>query len=348
MASAKLDPRQEEILGIIVRTHVLTNRPVGSKRVAGSTRENLSPATVRNIMADLEMAGYLRQPHTSAGRLPTQVGYRYYVDTLMARGSLPRSERNLVESTLAGTRNDLQQLMEEGSRLLSRLSRQIGMVLPPHISRARFPRVEFRGLGGRRVLAIFVDHNGQPYDRILATRREYPQSELERMGHALEQGLAGMTIEQIRERGVRNLLVGPGIPLPLWRDALGLLESFLRRTAERSAVFVDGTEEMIDQPEFTDVETMRALFRTLQRPGTLADILNRSMGQGGIQVHIGTENQTPELSDFTLVTSTYGPGERPLGSLGILGPMRMKYDRAIAVVEYVSGCFSHLLTESRP
>jgi heat-inducible transcriptional repressor len=306
MAVRNLDARQEEILGIIIRSH------------------------------------------TSAGRLPTRAGYRYYVDILLSRGRLPRTDRNLVESTLTGSRADFKTLMVKGSKLLSRLSHQIGMVLPPNISRARFPRIEFRNLEENRVLAIFVDHNGQPYSRILTARREYRQSELESMATALEQGLAGMTFEQVRDRGVRNLLVGPGLPLPLWREALGFLETHLRRTAEEISVFVEGTEDVIDQPEFTDVDTMRALFRTLQSRGTLVDVLNRCMGQRGIQVHIGAENLVPELADFTLITSTYGPEDRPLGSLGVLGPIRMKYDRAIAVVEYVSGCFSHLLTEPAP
>ncbi len=344
-AAIRLDPRAEEVLHRIIHHHVLSSSPVGSRTVAKSSREKLSAATIRNIMADLEESGYLSQPHTSAGRLPTEKAYRYYVDTLRGQPPLPRSEKSLVESSLQEAGKDREALLGEVSRLLSRLSHQIGMVSAPHLFLSSIKRIEFRGLGDRRILIIFVDSSGHPQSSVVTSLQTYSQEELDRMGEEL---LRSFLVDSPEERN-RRLVPGEG-HLPdhdrsRESEAFRFLRLFLNQVSAENPVFVEGTEDVIGQPEFSDVHNMRALFRTLQKRHQLGEILNRYRVGSGIQVHIGSENPNPDLSSFTLVTSTYGLGDRPLGTLGILGPIRMRYDRAIAVVDYVSKVFSHLLTE---
>ena len=345
MRQNRLKKRQEEILRTVVKLHIMTNRPVGSRKVAVSREERLSSATVRSLMADLETAGYLRQPHTSAGRLPTEKGYRYYVDLLMARQPLLQSEKAIVQSSLHGVRDDLPGLMEEVSRVLSRLSRQIGIVISPDITQAKFPRITFRRLEENRILAIFVDQNCQVHSCVLHARKGYRQKDLDRIGAELEDGLAGMTLKEMRCRLEEDGPAGRcGTEKVLGRDAQQILRDYLHDTVRDSAIILRGMEDIIRQPEFSDLERMRSLYRAVQGRRTLMQVLSRCTERRGIQILIGSENLTPELSEFTLVTSAYGPEDRPLGSLGILGPIRMKYGRAVSVVEYVSRYFSHLLT----
>ncbi|MBI4160920.1 MAG: hypothetical protein HY509_00555, partial [Acidobacteria bacterium] len=223
-------------------------------------------------------------------------------------------------------------------------SHQVGVVLSPGLRQSTFPRIELHRLEGSRVLAIFVDPRGLPQGRILAARRAHSQADLDRMGAALERRFAGMTLGEMRKRLPHDPPAREEPDPLLWQQALGLLEDFPGQAGGEDAVFVEGTEDLLNEPEFADVERLRSLFRALQRRKALVEILQRCMAPVGVQVHIGSETLAPDLSEFALVTSTYGPCDCPLGSLGILGPIRMEYDRAIAVVEYVSGYFSRLLT----
>ena len=344
MVEQELDRRDREVLREVIRSFIESGEPVGSRTVSKVYPEGLSAASIRNIMADLEEAGYLMQPHTSAGRVPTDRGYRYYVDSLLTGVEVPRSDRAKVEEVIKRP-GSLPEALEEISRLLSRLTHQIGFVVSPDHTRAILRHIEFVSLGPHRILAILVDRTGVIHNRIAQTSEELSQEELDRIGRFLVTEYQGKTLPEIRESLLEKMKEEKAAFDTLLARAIALGTQFLDAREEGSKqVYVQGTSNILQQPDFADAGEMRRIFETFEARGKLVKILDEVVDSEGLRVVIGSEHPDPNLAHLSLVASPYKVGDRPAGVLGVLGPTRMEYARAIALVDYISKLLSKILT----
>jgi len=341
---AELDRRDREILREIIRSFIETGEPVGSRTIAKIHPEGLSPASIRNIMADLEEAGYLMQPHTSAGRVPTDRGYRYYVDSLLTGVELPRSDREKIAEVIRKP-GSLPEALEEISRLISRLTHQVGFVVSPDHTRAILRHLEFVSLDPHRILAILVDRAGVIHNRIARTSEDFSQEDLDRIGRYLVTEYQGKTLPEIREALLVKMKEEKAAFDTLLAQAISLGTQIMEPAEEAGKqVYMKGTSNILNEGNFADIDEMRKIFETFEARGKMVKILDEVTDSEGLRIVIGSEHPDPSLAHFSLVASPYKMGDRPAGVLGVLGPTRMEYARAIALVDYISKLLSKILT----
>jgi len=338
--------RNREILHRIIATFIMTGKPVGSRRIARQSREQLSAATVRNIMADLEELGYLHQPHASAGRIPTDKAYRFYVDYLLKRRDISPRDRDLIDRDLR-LNDSPEHLMARTSQLLSRVSQNVGIVVSPPISRVALKHLQFVKLTDNRILVILVSRSGIVQNRVIHYLDEISQTELDQAARYIGDNFKDKTLFEIRTQIVK-----------LIQQERALYDKFMQRIITLSTqtfsvtenqldadVYLDGASNLIKTPEFSDINKMKLLFETIEQKSRLAALLSRCI-EGDIQevrITIGAENALQGIEDCTLITSPYIVDEKTHGSLGILGPTRMEYARAISLVDYVARLFGRVL-----
>ncbi len=336
-----LDERARSVLRAVIREYIRVGRPVGSRRLSRIYKERLSPASLRNVMADLEEAGYLTQPHTSAGRVPTAAGYRYYVEYLMGRGGLDPGEIGEIRKNLEAE-TDPEELMERTSRLLAAYSDNIGIVLAPPISRAILKHIEFVRLAGRRILVILVSCSGLVQHRLVAADEDYTQAELDQAGRYLVEHFAGRTLLQVRAELVRLVSQERAQYDRLLRNAVCLGFASLREavdeTREEPQVFLGGASRVARRVVSEEADRLLMLLQTLEEKRMLVKIVSECIreGQSGPFVTIGLEEHIPGLANWTLITSPYEYESQTYGSLAILGPSRMEYERTISLVSWMA------------
>lgn len=330
-----LDQRAAEVLRIVIEEHVKSGEPVSSRRTARLHPEQLSPATIRNIMADLTDEGYLEQPHTSAGRVPTDRGYRFLVDeALVGRRRLASGEIRQIKDLIASTR-ELDEILSRATRLLAELTHQVGVVLAPDLEQAMLEHVDFVRIGPQRVVAIFVSRTGMVSHRVLDTDEDLPQEELDRLGARLRQHVVGLTLSEVRRRMIDLLREDHEWARRIGREAVGRAIHFLERPfpEETGELRVEGTSSLLEVPEFTDIQRLRDALRTLEERTRLLRLLDRCVTAPGVRVIIGAETEEPTLSLLAVVASPYRAGRTAKGLVGVVGPRRMEYARAVAVVD---------------
>lgn len=347
MAAPTLDERNREVLKSLIQLHIETGEPVGSENLSRVLVRSLSPATIRNIMADLEKMGYLDHPHTSAGRMPTDDGYRVYVDSLMSHQPLPAKDAAAIESGIRNRETSAHQVMENASHILSRLSRNAGFVLMPDIARATFMHVDLVRLPHPRILVVMVSRTGLVTNKLIEVEEEIAQDELQACANYLNAHFAGMTLSAIRARVLEMMSEEKALYDSLLKHVVSVGERAFARQDEGGSVYLDGTSNILDQPEFEDVDRMRALFKTFEEKGRLVRILNACISGEGLRIIIGHENPDPELRDLALVTVGYPlEGDGGFG-LGVMGSTRMQYAHVIALVDQVARAVSKALGELR-
>ena len=343
-----LDAREAEILTSVIQAHVVSGGPVGSRALQRGSGLDLSPATIRNVMSDLEERGLLAQPHASAGRVPTERAYRLYVDRLMGTPRLPAGQAEAIDEAFRAQRGEIPELLGEAARQLSTVSQYVGVVLAPEMRRIVVEKLDFVRLDARRVVAILVDRSGVVHNRMLETVEPFEQGELDRMSGELTQRFAGRTLPAIREAIGAELGEGRAAYdrfrsrlLELGRLAVALAEG-------PKDILVEGASNLLAAPEFTDLGRMRDLLRTLEQRSRLASLLEQVLEGSGVQVVIGHENPEASLSDVSVVAASYGTGDRVLGTVGIVGPTRMEYARTIALVDHLAHVLTRFLSEQGP
>jgi heat-inducible transcriptional repressor len=347
VAEIDLDRRSRQVLQAIIRRFLEHGEPVGSRTVAREMPENVSPATVRNHMADLEEMGLLIQPHTSAGRVPTDLAYRLYVDSLTQVPRLTRADRRLVEKAFRDLDGNVDEVLEKASRFLSDLSNQIGVVMRSRLDEFEMRRIDFVNLGNGRVLALMVSVSGVVSQKMVHLDEDLSQEELDRVGRYLSENFEGMNLRQIRARLLELMAEEKALYDRLLAKVLEVSRRYFEQTeTDHGALYVEGAFHLLGQPEFADAERMRGLFRTFEEKGRLVGILNRCMAGEGVTVRIGSEHGDPDMHSTSLIAAPYFFGERVLGSLGIIGPTRMEYPRMIAMVGYIGQLLSDRLSES--
>jgi len=336
-----LTERSRKILEAIIEDYILTAEPVGSRTISRRQGLSLSPASVRNVMADLEEMGFLASPHPSAGRVPTEKAYRFYVDSLVGLRRIAREEREEIHKRCSQTGKDIGEVLKETSRILSSISHYMGIVVAPRFTANVFRHMEFVKLGGRRILAILVSQNGTVQNKIIETDEELQFTDLTRMSNYLNDLLKGLTITQVKKRILEEMEEEKIRYDALLANALKLSQQTLEGTD--AEVFIEGQANILEQPEFADVEKMKEIIRAFEEKGQLLALLERSMAAEGVQIFIGSESHLNRMSGMSLVTSTYVTGKNTLGILGVIGPTRMGYAKIIPIVDYTAKQVSRLL-----
>jgi len=342
------DDRKKEILAAIVKSHIATGQPVGSFALARQSSERLSSATIRNICSELEDEGYLTHPHTSAGRMPTDKGYRFYVDRVKGSAKLSRAdaarinERLLDEATLQSP----ERLMERTSQLLSQLSDNVGIVVTPSISKDILHHIEFVRLPDWRILVITVSSAARVQDRVIRVDTEFTQEDLNRTARYLLENFHGWTLTEIRDELLRRMNEEKALYDCLLRNAVLLCSQSLQ-DGDQPDVFIEGASNIIAKPDFADTERMRALFKMFEEKSRIVKILNEcieSARREAVAVRIGSENRFADLKDCAVIAShCFYAGGTSVGSLGVVGPTRIDYDRLISIVDYIAKLFERVL-----
>ena len=341
--NSDLTRRQHALLLATLQEFIATAGPVGSQQLAARHSLGVRAAMVRNLMAELEDAGYLHQPHTSAGRIPTEKAFRYYVDQLIPPPPITYQDRTQIELHYSVPSGDVTGLIRDTSRLLALMTGQAALVTAPRLDAARLDRVTFIRMRERAVLAIFVAAAGDVHHRLIDSEADHSQEELERMAAYLNESLSGRTLEQARVWIEERLHEERAQYDSFAHDALILGEA-IARTWIPAEVYVEGSSKVIEQPEFANAERMRELLRALEDQSALLDLLERTLtGERRMMVSIGAENFDGRLAGFSVVAAPYNSGAMPLGSVAIVGPVRMDYERLIPLVDYLARRLSRVL-----
>jgi heat-inducible transcriptional repressor len=337
-----LSERMKRVLETIIEDYILTAEPVGSRKISKQSNLNLSPATIRNIMSDLEELGLLSQPYTSAGRVPTERGLRFYVDAIIDVHELSDQEQKEMRSKYVGHLNEGPDLFRETSRILSLSSHYLGIVWTPRMNSVILQHIEFVKLRKYLVLAILVSTAGLVHNRIIEVEEDFSQSELDHLSDYLNSFLAGLTLFQVRERLLEQMKVAKKAYDHLLEQALWLGEKAFS-SIDDSDVFIEGKTNILNEPEFSNVSRMTDLFRTFEEKAIMVKLLEKFMAPKGVQIAIGSESQVQEMETCSVVTSTYGCGGDVLGVLGVIGPRRMNYSRVIPLVGYAAKLLTEIL-----
>ncbi len=340
--SQQLTARDREILKDVISVFLGTGEPVSSRRLAKLRRHGLSAATIRNVMADLEEQGLLWQPHTSAGRVPTESGYHLYIESLMPSRNLPAELRRQIDEGLASEVAAGDGLMNSATHLLSELTSQIGIVVVPALGETVLKAISFVRLSGRRVLCILVAAAGVVDSKVVETDKPLPREELVRISNYLTDSFAGMTLRQIRDRLLAMMSEERAQVDRLLANAIGLARQALVADAAPD-LLVEGTNVVLARPELADVDRVRRLLDTFADKARLVQLLNRLIEGRGVRVVIGGDSDLTSDLDFSLVATSYGVADRPMGALGIFGPSRMDYPAVIPLVNYLGERLSQAL-----
>ncbi|HVO50446.1 MAG TPA: heat-inducible transcriptional repressor HrcA [Thermoanaerobaculia bacterium] len=342
-----LDGRSREVLASVIVAYIESAAPVSSRQLTKGGKFGLSSASLRNAMADLEDLGFLMHPHVSAGRIPTDLGYRAFVSELMTTRLPSVEERARIVEELAPEPFETDRFFQATSRVLARLTGEVGVVAAPASARFVLDSVHFTRLTERKILVAEVSDAGLVESRLIETRDDYEQLELDTISRRLTVDYAGRTLDEIRAHLLDALAEEKSRMDRALARALELgRRAFAEGRPENDAVFVDGTESLLEKPEFRgDVEALRRMFRAFEEKARLVSLLTDCLSWEGARVVIGSDSAFTGETQAAVVTAPYRKGGRVLGALGVVGPRRMEYERVVPLVEELGRYVSHRLTE---
>jgi len=336
--------REREILTAIVETFIATGEPVGSRTLARSSREGLSAATIRNVMADLADAGFLDQPHTSAGRIPSTQAYRYYVEQLSGEAHLSTENESIIQDTLTGV-SDVQEFMERTSHVLSLISHNVGVTVASSGPRNALEHVYFSRLGDQKVLAVVVTRSGVVRDRVL--RLDLPQADLDLAARYINDNFRGWTMDNMRAEIGRRIEQERSEYDRLMKSLEQLFQKGALATGDApEAVFVEGAANLVTGEE--DRQRLQDLLRTLEEKEKVVKLLGAYLDtrQEAVRVVIGLDEALPSMRNFVLIGAPARVGGEVMGSLAVIGPTRLDYQHTMSAVSYIARLFDKLLNES--
>lgn len=352
------DARGQIILSAVINEHLVSGEPVGSKSVAEkfAAASGWSSATIRSVMGELEDYGFLEQPHTSAGRVPTDKGYRYYVNNLLGVLSLSNDDLHLINEEFGFSELENSdapdRLMERTSQLLSALSDNVGIVVSPSLAKDRMQHIEFVNLSEKRVLVILVSAPNIVHNKIIRLKESFSNDELERTARYLNHEFAGKSLAEIRVKILGLMHEETAIFDKLLQTAMILCSQSIEDADDSlGEIYVGGASNILTKRDFADLERLRQLLRTIEEKSRLVQILTECIVQdeqrkGAVQVIIGSENSAASLQNCTLITAPYRIGEgTAVGTLSVLGPTRIEYARMISIVSYVARRFEKTMTK---
>ncbi len=336
-----LEKRAQILLKTLIERYIAEGQPIGSRALSKVSGLELSPATVRNVMSDLEELGFIVSPHTSAGRIPTARGYRFFVDTLVAVKPLPEYQVQELDDQLR--RSSPQQLISSASQLLSQVTHFAGVVVAPRRLVPRVRQMEFLALSEKRILLIIVTTEGDVQNRILFTEKNYQPSELVAAANFLNQHYAGLTFQKMRERIADELAQLQADMTSLMSAAIDAGNEVMAETSTQYAI--SGESNLLDVGELSaNMRQLRQLFGLFEQKTGLVGLLDLSQRAEGVQVFIGGESGLAPLDECSVVTASYEVDGQVVGSVGVIGPTRMAYERVIPIVDITSKLVSSALS----
>jgi heat-inducible transcriptional repressor len=350
------DSRGRAVLSAIIKEHLVTGEAVGS-RILSDRFEHASgwsSATIRNVMSELEESGLVEQPHTSAGRVPTDKGYRYYVDHMLGEARLSDADLKAIDALLyafdSGAGAD--RLMERASHALSALSENVGIVISPSLAENCLKHIEFVQLADKRILVVLVSSANIIHNKIIRVDEALTQDELDRTARYLTTEFSGKSLIAIRAKILELMSEEKALYDRLLRNAILLCDMSLEGEAVESPnIYVDGASNILAKPDFVDIERMRELFRTFEEKSRLIRILNECISRdaaspGSVHIVIGREHLAPSMQNCALITAPYRiRGDEGVGTIGVVGPMRIEYSRMMAMVNYMARLIERRLTD---
>jgi heat-inducible transcriptional repressor len=348
-----LDERTKQVLYAVVQSYINNPEPVGSRLVTKKYPFCCSPATIRNIMADLEDLGFLGQPHTSAGRIPTDKGYRFYVNSLSDKGlngflhsseeedNAPRlyHEKIANEFTkkIESMRNDMSRVFTEATNMLSSMSNYVGIALPPKPGNTTFNRIEFIKYKGDRIAVILITDEGIIKNSIISAD-PISQEDLNRIANYLNAEYSGYSLDDIRKTLIKRMRHEKTVWDKLIAHAIKMYEQTI--TSDGDDIFVSGLYNVMNLPDFSDISRIKEMARAIKDKHLILKLLDEVSNAEGVQVMIGNENHAEEMRNLSIVASSYKEGDRPMGVIALIGPKRMNYPQAICMVDAVAKCLS--------
>ncbi|HEY8462999.1 MAG TPA: heat-inducible transcriptional repressor HrcA [Bacillota bacterium] len=341
-----LDKRKKLILKVVTDDYIESAEPVGSRTIARKYELGLSPATIRNEMSDLEESGFLEQPHTSAGRIPSEQGYRYYVDSLMSLQKLTAQEIEAIHRKLEQHHHQLETIIHQTSKILVQLTQYPSLVLSPDTRSARFRHIQLIRLVSNAILVLIVTDTGYVENKVVEFEGEISDEDLERISAVLNQKLRGVNLKDIRMSLLNEIRSELSFREEFFNEAVKLLQKIATQgSVTKERVLLDGATKILDQPEFSSMKKFKPLMDILEEEDKLYKLLSMYVDRGS-QVVIGHENEELGISDCSIITASYEIGGRPVGVIGVLGPTRMDYAKVLPIVEYTAGILSELLTQT--
>ena len=329
-----LDERKRQVLQAIIDDYISTAEPIGSRTIARKAGLGVSPATIRNEMSDLEALGFLEQPHASAGRIPSAKGYRFYVDCLMGPQQVSDRDTALINQWFEQKVRRLDEAFQETVRVLSRVTRNVSLLVAPQAPLCKFKYMQFLPFDETRVVVIVVTDTGVMENRLMAIPPGTSPEELQRISGALNHWLGGLALPDIKA-SLLEQIKNDVLPRPdLIESALALLREATGGPSAGEKVYLGGTTQLLNQPEFRDVEKVKNLLSMLEEERLLHDILHTQDGNGVI-VTIGQENKFSGIQDCSVIQASFRLDGQTVGTLAVLGPTRMEYARTMAVIEFM-------------
>jgi heat-inducible transcriptional repressor len=352
------DSRGRAVLAAIIKEHLVTGEAVGSRTLSERFEHasGWSSATIRNVMSALEDSGLVEQPHTSAGRVPTDKGYRYYVDHMLGEARLAETDLRAIDELLYSSTLDSagggDRLMERASHALSALSNNVGIVISPSLAENCLKHVEFVQLSDKRILVVLVSSSNIIHNKLIRIDEVLSQDELDRTARYLNTEFSGRSLMAIRAKILELMGEEKALYDRLLRNAILLCDMSLKGDeVESPNVYIDGASNILAKPDFVDIERMRDLFRTFEEKSRLIRILNECISRdpaapGNVHIVIGREHLAPSMQNCALITAPYRiRGDAGIGTIGVVGPMRIEYSRMMAMVNYMARLIERRLTD---
>jgi heat-inducible transcriptional repressor len=338
-----LSNREKEILRYIVENFIKYAMPVGSREISRQTDLNLSSATIRNVMSDLEDLDLLETPHTSAGRMPTDKGYRFYVDSLMNKEALNKSEINFIKTQIEDTKTsvlDNEDLFLETSRILGKISHQLAVVTQPFLSTGIFEKLELISISSKKILVVLNIKSGYVRTVMMEVESEISRDKLDRLTSFLNERLQGLTLKEIRETFEERVTDYKYKEPELIQMFINSIDKLYSDEEKGRKIFVGGTGDIITQPEFDDPKNFKSIIDLTEDKNLVVHIFQKpGKGKNEMTISIGAENMEKKLRDYSVVCTSYSFGEIK-GKIGIIGPKRMNYKKMISLIEYTSKLIS--------
>ena len=341
-----LGERNKHVLTSVINEYILTAEPVGSRKLSKKYNINLSSATIRNVMSDLEDMGLLHQPHTSAGRIPTETALRFYVNSILKVKRLNPRERDTIRKQYNFSELEASDVVKQTSEVLSVLSHNVSIVSAPKIVGTILKHIEFIKISKTRILVIFVSQSGFVQNRIVEDKEDLSQAELDKHANYLNEVLVGISLEEVKVKIEEELQKEQNVYDKLLSKALQLGKTAFGKDREPE-LYMEGQINLLECPEFAEVGRMKNLLHALDEKKLLVHLLGKTMDASGVQIFIGSEVQLSDMQTLSIISSPYRHGKNVVGALGIIGPTRMDYLKLIPIVEYSAQLVTEFLNAKK-
>ncbi len=345
MTETNLSERGQSLLKTLIERYIREGQPVGSHTLARDSNLDLSPATVRNIIADLEKLGLVQSPHTSAGRIPTDQGYRLFIDNLLTVKPLEQQEIQELEQHI-DTKSDAEGIFESASSLLSGITKMAGVVMLPTKQQISLRQIEFLPLSGQRVLAVLVFSERDVQNRIIHTNRTYSADELRKISNCLNSEFLGKNIKQVRKHLLGEMTKAKDAMDKIMISAIEMANKVFQDDGSTFDYVLAGETNLMHYGEMSDITRLRQLFEAFNEKRGLLYLLDKTLKAPGIQIFVGNESGDKSLDDCSFVTASYSANNEVIGALGVIGPTRMAYDRVIPLVEITAKLLGSVLDQN--